>query len=156
MSRVDDALVADAVVALLRTELDPVQIGDGRAPTVANGDERVIGPEGVTARSFGVVYKIAGGRFEGDGYLGQPESIEVVRFQIVGVGVQRTAADRLASRMCSILVDRLDAPPASYVFPLTVPGHTVIDRHAVGKIPQDNGGGLVQMGHIVDVRVCVA
>jgi hypothetical protein len=157
VTTVNAAAVHDAVLAMLVAALAPIPVGDAAIPSPEPGGRRPgLGTDG-TWSGYLVVYRVASGaRFGGGGYLGQPESIKTIRFQIVGVGVQRDQADHLAALATSVLVDRADQIPAAYIHPLTVPGHSVMQRTEAGEVPADEMAGVFTAGYLVDVMVSIA
>lgn len=155
MSAVDDTLVTDAVLALLRAELpDGVLVGDGEIPY---DDTAPVGPGEVdpatgTAQPYAILYCIPPYVGITPGWAGQDGS-EAIRFQVTTVGPEREAAQALATVIRGILTDRGDAPDRSYVHPLTVAGHEVMRRDAVDRVPVDGAEGAYNAGTIVDIWV---
>lgn len=155
-------LVTNAVVALLRTELDPVKIGDGRAPEPTPTQDTVtqIDLETMTTQPYVVVWgpvPIGEGEtvYLGDSYCGQPESMERIRYQIMGVGRTRVGAEGVARTAAAVLTDRAQVSPFDWVNAITVAGHEIYDRGKAGWIAGDEEGGLFQRGLRVDLSVCV-
>jgi hypothetical protein len=158
VTTVNTAVVHDAVYQLLTSALAPIAVGDGTIPTPPEGDDRRpgLGSDG-TWRGYLVLYRIpAGALYWGDGYIGQAESIQTVRFQLVGVGVQQNQASHIAALAAAVLIDRGDTNPAAYVHPLTIPGHSVLKRSGAGEAPGDTAGGTFSAAQFVDVMVSIA
>jgi hypothetical protein len=155
-SGVDDSLVTDAVVALLRAELpDGVLVGDGGSPFVAGSVDPLsqVDPDSGEAFPYAIVYAISPDAFPAEGYAGQRDGTMVLRFQVTTVGPQRDAAQALAAVANGILVDRADSDPRDYTHALTVPGHSVMKRERAGKVPNFGEGGYSNAGVLVDVWV---
>ena len=152
MASVNSSLVTDAVVALLRSELSPMKVGDGIAPSPDSGDRTLDVKSG-----YVVVHRIpAGAAYEGSELGGQPESIERIRYQISAAGIQRNQAERISEAAIGILVDRDDVSRSrQYVHDLTVAGHAVLSRRKFGTIPTESLG-TIQAGGYVEILVSVA
>jgi hypothetical protein len=144
MATVDASRVTDGVLALLGST--GLLVGDGVPPTPAD-------PDDVLALSAGylVVRQVAApGPYLGVGYAGQPEGMTRCRMEITAVGVQRDQAERAAERAANAIVAR---GPAGWVNPLTVTGHTVLDRARAGRYAPEIEAGAWAVTVLVDVTV---
>lgn len=146
MTSVNDSMVTDAVLTLLRAEIG-VPVGDGTAPSAEDGADRLSPTDG-----WLIVHAIPiGDRSFGDGYVGQSASGQTIRYQLTAGGVQRNQADRIANAAAAALADR---ESGDWVNPIPVGGHQVMDRRRVGRIP-DDAMGTFQAGQQVDLMVTV-
>lgn len=152
MAAINSSYLTDAVVGLLASYL-PVPVGDNKAPDSTGEDaltDRLVS-------GYCIVRRIPSGpRFTGSEIGGQPDSMQMVRYQITGHGTLRRQAERIADLAAAVLVDRSDdRGDRSYVYPLEVAGHVVLSRNRAGEIPTDSLGST-QAGVLVDIHLSVA
>lgn len=139
--------LTDAVVALLRTTLDPIPVGDGTAPTPPPGEDIL----DLAAGAYAVVWRIpSGNRNLGEGFTGDPSSHLVVRYQVTAAGIQRDQCEDVAEVALEALSAR--TPGGGYVNTLAPTGMAVLWRHRVGDVPMDVLGTM-QCGGLVDIAV---
>lgn len=148
MSVANQSMVTDALVAAVRAVVT-FRVGDGTIPTVEDADGDFV----PASNGYGMILRVSGGGPEGHGYYGQPESVERIRYRILGFGVRRDQAERIASAMSEIVVARDPADRSEFEWPLSVGGHSVIDRRRVSTVPTMTQGGVWQSGHDVEIVV---
>lgn len=159
MSGVDESVVTDAVVALLRAQVPSgVAIGDGAPPYIDGAAEDQplveVDPDTGESQPTATVYCVPPLEMPAAGYAGQADGTVVLRFQITTAGSQRDAAQALASMCVGILVDRADGPvDRDYVHALSVPAHAIMWRRRAGIVPAASEGGWCNAGGLVDVCV---
>jgi hypothetical protein len=141
-------LVTRAVLLLLRAELPikfgwNIPIGDAIAPSPDPSDAVMD-----LATGYLIVGRVPPGQYVSEAFGSPPGSMEVVRYQVTGHGVQRNQADEVADEAIETLLDLAN--------PLPISGHNVIRRRKGGVIPADPGMGSIQIGGYVDLLVGLA
>lgn len=154
MTSVDQSLVTDAVLGVLRAEFEPgILIGDGELPDLA---EQPTTRDQYAQGAYAVLSSIpTGHRDEGGGWSGDGGMLWI-RYQIYVVAGYRDQAERIANAMASRIADRADGQGAGFLVDIPVAGHAIIDRRRAGMIPLDSTGPAVRSGQLVDIRVQVA
>lgn len=151
MASVNASMVTDALIAMLRTEMAPVPVGDGVAPSRTAED----GVTSLIRSGYIVVHRIpSGASYEGSEIGGQPEALERIRYQISAAGIQRNQVERIRDAAIGLVVDRGDSDDRGYVIDLVVAGHVVMSRRKAGVI-QTESLGTIQAGGYVDLLVNV-
>ena len=146
MSEVDSSLVSPAVVSLLRAEM-PCPVGAGVVPTPPEGEQSLDLDVG-----YLVVYLIPAGSFySGEGYIGQWNSVETLRFQLTSSGSQMDHADLLANFAASVITAR--DVNGGYQFALNIPGHTVMNRYRAGRGLDSASRTVNSTSQIVEIQV---
>lgn len=140
---VKPSAVTTAVVDCLRTN-HPNPVGDGGIPT---GEDQA----GKVRAGYVVVVENTA-PIEWEGYLSDPGGLMRCRVQVIGVGISRRHASMVRDRAVEILCDRDDTDNA-YLYPLTVPDHSVQVRKRQLIAPVMQEGGTFNAPAVVEVLV---
>lgn len=147
MSEVDSSLVSAAVLTLLRAEM-PCPVGSGVVPSPPEGEQKLDLDVG-----YIVVYLIPAGAFYGgNGYFGQHNSVETLRYQLTSSGSQMDHADLLANYAASVITARDDGTK-QFLFDLTIAGHSVMNRYRAGRGLDSASRTVNSTSQIVEIQV---
>jgi len=128
-------LVTDAVVKFCSDLLEPlgIQVGDGKAPD-----------------GFGtpylVVYRIASGFRADRGSYAQPSDLQTFKYQISGIGVDRSEAEGVTD---AVTTPWVEMGPSGLVYPLTITGHTVVSRTLATDVGMATEGVFTSIRHLL-------
>jgi hypothetical protein len=128
-------IVTDAVVGFCSDILEPlgIQVGDGKAP------------DGF-GTPFMVVYRIASGFRADGGSWAQPGDIQTFKYQISGIGADRSEAEGLCD---AVSIPWIEFDPAGgYVHELEVTGYTVLSRTLSTDVGLASEGVFTSIRHI--------
>lgn len=146
MSEVDSSLVTPAVLSLLRGQMS-CPIGSGVVPSPPEGEQTLDLDVG-----YLVVYLIPAGSFySGQGYIGQYNSIETLRYQLTSSGSQMDHADLLANFAASVITAR--DSNGDFVHALSVPGHAVMNRYRAGRGLDSASRTVNSTSQIVEIQI---
>jgi len=133
--------LTSAYVALLRAQL-PIPVGDGAAPTT----DPAAGPRLDPLGAFVIVYELDANPIA-RGWTGAGAAMIEVVHQVSCMGIQRDQASMASDMAAEVLGGRTVG--GGFVYPVTVTGHTVMDRWIRAFMPMESEGTFRSGFHLV-------
>ena len=139
--------LTSAYVELLRAQL-PIPVGDGAAPTA----DSLPGGQRLPPGGFIIVYELDATPLS-RGWTGTGSAMIEVVHQITTTGIQRDQA----SMACDMAADVLEGknPAGGFVYPVSVTGHTIMDRWIRAFMPMLSEGTFQSGFHLVTALAIV-
>jgi len=158
VSGVSDVLVTRGLMTMLSSVMPAnIVVAEVRLPTAEelSALQPNTGDRLDPASGFLVVNPVPPQQYISTGWVNQPDSMEVLRYQFTAGGLKPDQVEAIAGLATAAVCDRADAAPFDYVNPITVAGHGVMQREKAGSGPVDPVAGLLNAVRFVELMVCV-